>query len=625
MPGTTSWPALHQAVHAGDRDAAAALASENPSQVTACTPQGDSPLHLAALSLDADMLQLLLQLPAPPPVDAKNQGDWTALMLVLLADGSKHGGESPGERRVACLLGLLRQGASIDPMSADGWNALLLSATRGDDASMACLLEQPGAASLLETRTAQGDTPLLLSSHRGSAGCVRQLLAAGASVDARNSRGLGAAHLAVNAACHAPAGDEATAAYEAVLRCVAAAGASLARPSPPAAKDGADGAEPRAEPTLLASLACAPAETELRRLMSMAAALRRCGCNETGGGGGGEEEGGEEEGEGSGEGGPPEELASALAMRRGRASLAALIRSPPPPPTPLLCMRVPMEKPPPSTVVVYEGGVDCPELAAEPPALRSAVLSATCPSADEASMGAGEAQGGPDREAQAEEEATKKVGGAVVKRRLFRLAARELPPTDEGAPPDLVQAVRVARAAVWAGRVAATASAGGAGEAVPPAGEAVPTRLPQYKQRRRWVEEEVELIEVRPSFDAPLLHQAHLAMLREALGDGFDAEGVVDAPPAERPWCLYTEEGGGGFGGAEAAVKLFSLDAPLLLAFAAEHEAEAAEIERSTEALTVAAGPQDESGESGESGDEAGLASMVAGGERLLTQAANGS
>ena len=75
--------------------------------------------------------------------------------------------------------------------------------------------------------------PLLLSSHRGSAGCVRQLLAAGASVDARNARGLGTAHLAVNAACHAPAGDETTAAYEAVLRCVAAAGASLARPSPP--------------------------------------------------------------------------------------------------------------------------------------------------------------------------------------------------------------------------------------------------------------------------------------------------------------------------------------------------------------------------------------------------------
>ena len=56
---------------------------------------------------------------------------------------------------------------------------------------------------------------------------------------------------------------------------------------------------------------------------------------------------------------------------------------------------------------------------------------------------------------------------------------------------------------------------------------------------------------MRPKWDAPVLHHAHLALLREALGDEADALLAADLPPSPgggggggrdeepRPWALY--------------------------------------------------------------------------------------
>ena len=82
--------------------------------------------------------------------------------------------------------------------------------------------------------------------------------------------------------------------------------AGATRPNPPA--------------SLLALLAAAPPEASHRRLLSLAAQLRRCGVHD---------DNAEAEGEGEGEGGADEGSASRLARRCGRPQLAAVLSAPP--------------------------------------------------------------------------------------------------------------------------------------------------------------------------------------------------------------------------------------------------------------------------------------------------------
>ena len=286
-------------------------------------------------------------------------------MLSLIAEvPARHG----------CIRQLLQGGADLAPSTGDGWNALLLAANRGDAGSLAALLGRPAAAALIEARTPAGDTALLLSSRAGSHDAVKLLLAAGADPAARNAAGAGCVHLAVCAAAsRADPADGLTQSFEGLISLLVAAGAPLCSGHRPELPAGATRPNPPA--SLLALLAAAPPEASHRRLLSLAAQLRRCGVHD---------DNAEAEGEGEGEGGADEGSASRLARRCGRPQLAAVLSAPPPPPPPLLCMRHPLEGgPPPAAIAVLEGAVSRPSLRAEPAALRAAVLRAACFSSDE--------------------------------------------------------------------------------------------------------------------------------------------------------------------------------------------------------------------------------------------------
>ena len=237
---------------------------------------------------------------------------------------------------------------------------------------------------------------------------------------------------------------------------------------------------------------------------------------------------------------------------------------------------------------------------------------------------------------------------------------------------------RAARASAGSRNAGAEATGGVASEPVPPAAVALPrggrrwpSHLPVYCQSLRWMapgEEAssaggssagegdagaggggVEVLEVEPQRSTPLLHTAHLELLREVLGrDAIERE---DDESGGRHWAIYAEDltrrlphegedgGAGGAGGAgegggegggvgccghgeeggtgegwQAVAEVFSLDTPLLLAFATE-----ASTRRAHEAVDAAMheahaqghdeheeDDDDDEGERGGSGDDEG-------------------
>ena len=128
----------------------------------------------------------------------------------------------------------------------------------------------------------------------------------------------------------------------------------------------------------------------------------------------------------------------------------------------------------------------------------------------------------------------------------------------------------------------------------------------------------VEMIELEPQYGAPLLRDAHLDLLRQLLGAEAMESGEAEATQHEQPWAVYVERmSGAGVGsaatpgdpaldmsdgsvdaqpgacgsGAEeangwhASAEIFSLDAPMLLSFAADHEAEAGMLRAAADAF----------------------------------------
>tara|TARA_B100000524_G_C23485655_1_gene311439 strand:+ start:265 stop:612 length:348 start_codon:yes stop_codon:yes gene_type:complete len=86
----------------------------------------------------------------------------------------------------------------------------------------------------------------------------------------------------------------------------------------------------------------------------------------------------------------------------------------------------------------------------------------------------------------------------------------------------------------------------------------------------------LEMILLDPISQQPLLHEAHLSLLRSVLGvDGVREE---EDAAASRPWCLYVRDGvevpAADGRATDAIARLFALDAPLILRHAVD-EAEA--------------------------------------------------
>ena len=130
----------------------------------------------------------------------------------------------------------------------------------------------------------------------------------------------------------------------------------------------------------------------------------------------------------------------------------------------------------------------------------------------------------------------------------------------------------------------------------------------------------VEVVELKPEHGAPLLRDAHLDMLREVLGSAAmaAAAGGVDEEEEEedtQPWGVYREVLGDAreVEGWEATAEVFSLDAPLLLAFAAEAEAHASML------AALTAEEQDEEYEDDDEAAEIGDDEMMLGARMSLS------
>ena len=68
-----------------------------------------------------------------------------------------------------------------------------------------------------------------------------------------------------------------------------------------------------------------------------------------------------------------------------------------------------------------------------------------------------------------------------------------------------------------------------------------------YRQRRRWSDgvERLEVVELAPQTHTPLVHDIHLAMLREVLGAAAlddDDDGGGGGGGGVRPWAVYAED-----------------------------------------------------------------------------------
>jgi len=167
--------------------------------------------------------------------------------------------------------------------------------------------------SLLTARTSDGNSALLLACHAGSAACVRLLLAGGALRGARNDQGLGAAELAVCGACSATAdmSDNKTQDFEDVLTQLAAEHQLATHDH-----DSNVHSVHATVCTMMRTIATAPKEVPLRRLLSLTLLLKRLSLA------------------------PATE---AVAQFSDRPLLHALLAAVPPPSDVIVCLRKPLE------------------------------------------------------------------------------------------------------------------------------------------------------------------------------------------------------------------------------------------------------------------------------------------
>jgi ankyrin repeat protein len=173
---------------------------------------GSTPLHVAAISGHADMINFLLEHGADLHKVAKEggtplgacamQGCLPGLQLLLskgaaVAQRDRAGSDAltraANNGHLQCMQALLAAGGSVHNVRHDGLTALHLAAGAGELAAVQCLLHNGASVHMTDV---EGSTPLYLASGSGNAAVVQLLLAQGAAVDAVCNLGQTSLHAA---------------------------------------------------------------------------------------------------------------------------------------------------------------------------------------------------------------------------------------------------------------------------------------------------------------------------------------------------------------------------------------------------------------------------------------------
>ena len=152
----------------GDVPAVKALIEKSPKLVEARDPDGDTPLHYAAVGRDAGLIDFLVDRGAK--LEAAGAGVKTPLHLAAMSD------------RGEAVAALLKRGAALDTKDDYGRTALILCARERGQAAAGKLLIDAGAD--LNAVDKFGDTALNLAAWRGKREFVDLLLEKGAKVPA---------------------------------------------------------------------------------------------------------------------------------------------------------------------------------------------------------------------------------------------------------------------------------------------------------------------------------------------------------------------------------------------------------------------------------------------------------
>jgi uncharacterized protein len=148
---------LHEAAALGERDRVGDLLDTEPAQVSALSPDGFSPLHLAAFFGREEVVALLLARGAP--VDVYSQSSFARVTPLGSAAAA---GETSIARR------LLDAGADVNARSLDGEFTPLHAAAQRGDAELVRLLLERGADRT--ARDSEGRTPDDLAADQPSRG-----------------------------------------------------------------------------------------------------------------------------------------------------------------------------------------------------------------------------------------------------------------------------------------------------------------------------------------------------------------------------------------------------------------------------------------------------------------------
>ncbi len=168
--GVQNLTALHIATMANQLEVAKAL-HKGGAKLETADANGRTALHCAASEGRAEVLRWLLS--AGANVEAKASAACTPL----------HFAATKGD--VACITALLEAKAKLEAADADGQTAVHYAA-RNRPKALALLLERKANPAAASTK---GVTPLHVAAASGFTTCAKQLLDAGAPIDARNIEG----------------------------------------------------------------------------------------------------------------------------------------------------------------------------------------------------------------------------------------------------------------------------------------------------------------------------------------------------------------------------------------------------------------------------------------------------